>query len=186
MKPIFISGNTNKAHYLSKWLGIELDHRAVDQPEIQSLDLKEVVTHKALTAYEFVQQPVLVEDVSLRFTAMGRLPGTFIKWFIEEVGLDGLCHVASTLEHNEAEASILYALYDGTSMHYFGDTQRGTIPQLPRGDASFGWNPIFIPNGATQTYGEMDDATFAEWNIRSHAVAKLREYLTTGDQNGRK
>lgn len=177
MKPVFITGNQKKAEYLAKWLGIELEHRSVDQDEIQSLDLETVVEHKARQAYKLVGGPVLVEDVSLTFTAMGHLPGTFVKWFIQEIGLEGLCALAQSLPRQDAEAAILYGLFDGTSMHYFEARQKGSISPEPRGDAGFGWNPIFIPDGTDLTYGEMDEPTFATWNIRAHAVAKIRDFL---------
>lgn len=175
---VFITGNQHKAEYLAKWLGMPLEHRKVEQDEIQSLDLKEVVSHKARQAYAAVQQPVLVEDVALTFTALGRLPGTFIKWFLEELGLDGLCKLAARLEHQGAECAIMYALYDGRDMHYFEGRQSGTIAEQPHGDGGFGWNAVFIPDGSNQTYGEMDEAAFKHWNIRAHAIDELRRYLT--------
>lgn len=101
---VFITGNQHKAEYLAKWLGMPLEHRKVEQDEIQSLDLKEVVSHKA--------------------------------------------------------------------------RQAGTIAEHPRGDGGFGWNAVFIPEGSNQTYGEMDENTFKEWNIRAHAIEKLRAHLT--------
>ena len=175
---VFITGNQHKADYLAKWLGLPVEHRKVDLDEIQSLDSHEVVEHKARRAYEIVKQPVLVEDVSLTFTALGRLPGTFIKWFLEELGLDGLCKLAAGLEHQGAVCSIVYALFDGETIEYFEARQSGTIAPEPRGDGGFGWNAIFVPEGSTITYGEMDEATFKEWNIRAHAIEKLRDFLT--------
>ena len=175
---VFITGNQHKADYLAKWLGMPIEHQKVDQDEIQSLDLQAVVEHKARQAYEIIKRPVLVEDVSLSFTAMGRLPGTFIKWFMEELSLDGLCKLAQALDHQKAECAIMYALYDGRDMQFFEARQKGSVPAAPRGDGGFGWNPIFVPEGSELTYGEMDEATFKQWNIRAHAIAKLKAYLT--------
>jgi len=178
MKDItFITGNAQKLEYLQKWLDVPLVHQKVDLDEIQSLNSREVVEHKVRQAYEIVGKPVLVEDVSLVFTAMGRLPGTFIKWFIEELDLTGLCDLARRLEHQKATCSITYALFDGKTVQYFEAGQTGTISDAPRGTNGFGWNAIFIPDGTPLTYAEMDEATFAEWNIRAHAIQKLRAYL---------
>jgi len=175
---VFITGNQHKADYLAKWLEMPIEHQKVDQDEIQSLDLQAVVEHKARQAYAIVRRPVLVEDVSLTFTAMGRLPGTFIKWFMEELSLGGLCELANKLKHREAECAIMYALYDGNDMHLFDAHQQGTIAKIPRGTGGFGWNPIFIPAGSELTYGEMDEDTFKRWSIRAHAIEKLKAYLT--------
>ena len=70
----FITGNKKKADYLAKYLGLEVLHEKVDLDELQSLDLREIVEHKVRQAYEKVGKPVIVEDVSLTFTALGRLP----------------------------------------------------------------------------------------------------------------
>jgi inosine triphosphate pyrophosphatase len=173
----FITGNQRKAEYLAKWLGMNVPHHKLDLDEIQSLDLHEVADHKVRQAYAILKKPVLVEDVALTFTALGRLPGTFIKWFLQELDLDGLCKLADGLEHRGAEAAIVYALYDGREIQYFEASQKGSVALKPSGDNGFGWNTIFVPDGAGMTYGDMDDATFKQWNIRAHAVEKLRIYL---------
>jgi hypothetical protein len=41
----FITGNASKAEFFAKYAGVEVDHHKLDQDEIQSLDLVEVVTH---------------------------------------------------------------------------------------------------------------------------------------------
>jgi len=60
----------------------------IDLDELQSLDLRVIVEHKVRQAYEKVGGPVLVEDVSLEFLALGRIPGPFIKFFEQEIGLE--------------------------------------------------------------------------------------------------
>jgi inosine triphosphate pyrophosphatase len=128
-----------------------------------------------------MQRPVLVEDIALTFTAMGRLPGTFIKWFLEELELEGLCKLADRLEHRGARAEILYGLHDGKTIHYFyaamDGTMDGTIAPTPRGDYGFGWNAIFIPKGHTKTYAEYDDDEVRGVSHRARAIDKLRVFL---------
>lgn len=75
MKPVFITGNADKAAYLAQHLGITLDHQKVDLDEIQSTSLEEIVEHKVRQAYDLVGKPVLVEDVALGFDALNGLPG---------------------------------------------------------------------------------------------------------------
>lgn len=80
----FITGNQNKADYLAKYLGFPVRHQKVDLDEVQSLDLHEIVEHKVRQAYGTIGSPVLVEDVALEFSALGRFPGTFIKLLDDE------------------------------------------------------------------------------------------------------
>jgi non-canonical purine NTP pyrophosphatase (RdgB/HAM1 family) len=180
---IFISGNQHKADYLAKWLGQPIAHQKVDLPELQSLDAQEIITAKAQAAYEIIKKPVLVEDVSLTFTAMGRLPGPFIKWFLEEIGPAGLVKIADSLPHRQAVAGILFTYYDGKDMRLFEATTEGTVSDEPRGLNAFGakgWNPIFIPKGSTKTFAEMTDDEVRPFSQRAKAIEKLRLFLEEG------
>ena len=79
----FITGNQAKADYLAKYLEHPVEHVKLELDEIQSLDLKEIVEHKVRQAYEKIKKPILVEDVGLYCEALGGLPGSFIKFFVE-------------------------------------------------------------------------------------------------------
>ena len=182
-QPVFITGNQHKADYLAKWLGLPLEHQKIELDEIQSLDLKTVVEHKVRQAYNVIQKPVLVEDVALTFNGMGRLPGTFIKWFLEEVGAEGLCRLSHGLEDKSASAAIMYALFDGEELHTFEASVDGTIAPEVRSlegndwKNSLSWNSVFIPEGSTKTYAEMTDQELEPFSHRAKAIIKLRGYL---------
>lgn len=173
----FISGNAHKAKYLELWLGRPIAHHKLDLVEVQSLDLKEVVTHKVTEAYQQLHRPVLVEDVALTFRAFGRLPGTLVKWFLNELDTEGLCRLLDGHQDRSATALIMYGLYDGETIHYFAGQVEGQIAARPQGDNGFGWNPIFIPNGSSKTYAEMTDGEVEQFSFRAQAIAKLRDYL---------
>jgi len=53
----------------------------------------------------------------------------------------------------------------------------GTLTFPPRGDKGFGYDPIFIPEGQTQTFGEMDHAVKETMSHRTRAFAKLKAAL---------
>ena len=53
----------------------------------------------------------------------------------------------------------------------------GTLTFPPRGDRGFGYDPIFLPEGADQTFGEMDPATKDTVSHRARAFAKLKAAL---------
>jgi XTP/dITP diphosphohydrolase len=44
---------------------------------------------------------------------------------------------------------------DGRRISTFTGETKGSITKESRGDYHFNWDPIFIPEGYTQTYGEM-------------------------------
>lgn len=177
MNITFITGNQNKARYVAEWLGAGVAHRNLDLDELQTLDLHQLVDHKVKQAYAVVKSPVLVEDAQLIFTALGRLPGPFIKWFIEEIGHDGLVKMLGSFDDRTAHGKICYALYDGQRIHHFEGEMRGQIAHAPRGDGGFGFDRIFINDGYTITRAEMPEDDYARTSYRKIALDKLKEHL---------
>jgi non-canonical purine NTP pyrophosphatase (RdgB/HAM1 family) len=136
-KITFITGNQSKADYLSKYLGFEVSHQKIELDEIQSLDLQEVVEHKVRQAYKIVNGPVLVEDVSLEFKALGRLPGTFIKFYVDEIPFETICRTLDGL-NREATARCIFGYFDGQTLEFFEGSLVGSIAEHPEGDNGFG------------------------------------------------
>ena len=176
-KPTFITSNASKAEQLSWHLGIEVAHQAAEVPEIQSLDPAEVVEHKARAAFETVQGPVLVEDTSLVFHALGKLPGPLIKWFLQELGNDGLCRLLNGYGSRSATAAVIFGYYDGQQLLTFWGVKQGEIAAHPRGASGFGWDPIFVPEGDSKTWGEMSKDEQTQTSIRKVALLKFERYL---------
>lgn len=174
---VFITGNEHKANQLAAWLGLALPHQKVDLDEIQSLDLRTVVEHKAKQAYSVLHKPVLVEDVALVFTAFKQLPGPFIKWFEAGSSLEIMCRMLDAFDDRSAVARTMYGLYDGNELHCFEGTMRGSIAPSPRGSSGFGFDSIFIAEGLPLTRAEMDAKTYSRTSYRQEALAELRKFL---------
>ena len=173
----FVTGNASKAAYLTKCLGFPVQHHKVDVPEIQSLDLQEVVEHKVRAAYKLLQRPVLVEDVSLEFTALGRLPGTFIRFYVDEVPLETICRTLDGLNRG-AVARCVFGYYDGSDdVQFFESSMPGMIAEHPRGNGGYGWDKLFIPDGYSQTRAEMNTVDDEKTYTTIKPFAKLREFL---------
>lgn len=173
---VFVTGNMHKAAFLSKWLGLEIEHQKLELTEIQSVDVREIAEHKARQAYEMLKRPVLVEDVGLRLLAIDPLPGPFIKWFVE-AGVDKICRLLDGFDDRRAETYIVYALFDGVDCRFFEGSLKGTIAKRPQGDGGFGFASIFISEGYTVTRAEMDEETQESTSHRAQAIQKLRDFL---------
>jgi inosine triphosphate pyrophosphatase len=173
----FITGNAAKAKYLKEYFHIPVDHLKLDLIEIQSLDLQEIAIDKAKRAYEIVQKPVLVEDVSLTFIGLKSLPGPLIKWFLETLGNEGLCKLVDSLSTRDAVAAVEFVLYDESGPHCFGNSVKGTVTEIPRGERTFGWSQIFIPDGFSQTWEEMSEEEREKTSLRKPALEGLSKYL---------
>ena len=153
----FITGNQSKAEYLSKYLGHPVDHLKLDLDEIQSTDLNEIVEHKVRQAYELIKQPVIVEDVALEFTALGGLPGPFIKFFVEKVPFEVICSMISSDLTRKAKARCVFGYFDGKDLKLFEGSLEGEIAEKPSGNNGYGWDRIFIPQGYKVTRASLDE-----------------------------
>lgn len=173
----FITGNKSKAEQLALHLNHPVEHKKLDLVEIQSLDPEEIIEHKAKEAYKQINTPVLVEDTSLIFHALGKLPGPLIKWFLTELDNEGLCRILDGYEDRSALARVFFGLYDGKELKMFQGEMKGTIAKSPRGKRGFGWDPIFIPEGQSKTWGEMDDEEQKQTSMRRIALKQLEGYL---------
>jgi len=180
MNATFITGNQNKADYLAKLLDMPVYHQKIDLDELQSLDLEIIVEHKVRQAYEIMQKPVLVEDVSLGFDALGGLPGPFIKFFVEQDnGLDKLCRMVDGLESRRAIASTVFGYFDGQRLELLRGELHGEIATHPRGAGGYGWDQIFCPDGydgktRSELTTEQDHITY----MIIKPIERLKQLLT--------
>ncbi len=177
MEITYITSNPNKAKQLGWHLGYPVEHQAIDLPEIQSLDIKEIVREKAKTAYGLLTKPVLVEDYSLVFNALGKLPGPLVKWFLQEIGTKGLCKLLDNCVNRAAVAISAAGLYDGKIFHLFKGEMRGTISAGPRGKEVFGTDAIFIPEGHQKTWSEMAKDEQIATSVRRKSLKQLEAHL---------
>ena len=69
---------------------------------------EEVCREKCREAARHIRGPVLIEDTCLCFTALGGLPGPYIKWFLEALGPDSLPRLVSDWEDKSAYALCMF------------------------------------------------------------------------------
>jgi non-canonical purine NTP pyrophosphatase (RdgB/HAM1 family) len=173
----FITGNKNKLaevqSILPKVKGIQLD-----LPEIQSLDAKKVIAAKLDEASKVRDGPFIVEDTSLSLDCLNGLPGTFIKFFLQQLRREGLAELADMKGNWGAEAKtcIGYLANKNAEPQFFEGTLRGTIT-MPKIDSPFGWDPIFVPEGQEKCFAEMTPEEKNAISMRRIAVEKLANYL---------
>lgn len=176
---VFVSGNLKKVEYLEKFMGQRVEHHHLDLDEIQTLDPVELVEHKAKLAFAKLKRTVVVEDASLSFNALGKLPGTFVKFFLSEIGCDGMCKLLNVFNDRSAHASITYGIYDGEIYTPIQAEMDGSISDTPRGQRGMGWDPIFIPAGHSKTNAEMTEDEYTDTSVRRKVTLQLKAFLET-------
>lgn len=174
---IFVTGNLNKIREANEILGFEIGHASLELHEIQTCDLREVVTAKAHQAWEALRVPVMVEDSGLIFSSWNGLPGALVKWFEQTVGCEGLLKMLSGFDNREASAVCMVAVHDGSSVRIAEGRVEGSISRETRGQNGFGWDVIFIPEGQPRTYAEMSPEEKNSISHRRRAFEELKIML---------
>ena len=180
MEALFVTSNHNKAREAAEILGVELRSIALDLPELQDLDVAQVAAAKAAAAREALgapDSPILVEDSGLAVEAWNGLPGALTKWFLASVGNEGLLRMISGEENRSARAvcAVAVAFADGSKRVSLGEVG-GMIAPEPRGSGGFGWDPIFVPKGHSETYAELGSRKHED-SHRARALKAAREVL---------
>jgi len=177
----FITGNAKKLEEVLAILGDSLPFTLVSQkldlPELQG-EPEEVSLEKCKYAAQQVDGPVMVEDTSLCFNALGGLPGVYIKYFLEKTGHAGLNNILAAYPDKSAYAQCIFSFCPGkgkTPIAFVGQTHGTIVPA--RGPTDFGWDPVFQPDGFTETYAEMDKAVKNTISHRYRSLDKLRTFL---------
>jgi len=184
---------------LGDQLPFNIISQKLDLPELQG-EPEEVSLAKCALAAQQVVGPVMVEDTSLCFNALGGLPGVYIKWFLEKTGHEGLNNLLAAYEDKSAYAQCVFALNLGTATpadgkvggdagdgdaaisagivapRVFVGRTAGTIVPA-RGPLDFGWDPIFQPDGYSETYAQLPKETKNSISHRYRSLAQLRDFL---------
>ena len=144
---------------------------------------------KARAAAEASGLPALADDSGLCVAALGERPGVYTadwaerQWFEGEKGRDwylamgkveGLLAELGPKADRSAHFACVLALAwpDGSHAVYEGRVE-GALTWPPRGDLGFGYDPVFVAKGNTQTFAEINPAEKHRISHRADAFAKL-------------
>ena len=151
---LLVTSRAEKAEEAAR-LGFPVERVDLDLPEPQALDPGEIVEAKAHDAFARLRAPVLVEDSGLSIAAWNGFPGALVKWMERTVGLDGIARMLDAFADRRAVAVCVVASFDGEHLRVARGETPGSIAASPRGTRGFGWDRLFVPEGATRTFAEM-------------------------------
>jgi len=177
MEIYYVTGNQNKLREAQKIIP-QLNGLTYDLTEIQSLDPREIIKYKLEEARKvFHGKNLIVDDTSLYFECLNnQLPGPYIKWFLKVLKPEGLANLVNLHKTNNAFVKCVVGLSIDNKIEFFESLVNGQIVE-PRGRKEFGWDPIFIPNGHSQTYAEMDEEEKNKISHRGLVLEKVKKYL---------
>jgi XTP/dITP diphosphohydrolase len=124
---------------------------------------------------------VVVEDSGLFVDALNGFPGPYSSYVHATIGVEGLLRLMSQKTRRGAlfQASLALASPRDSSQQFSGKVH-GTITRKPAGTKGFGFDPIFIPNGARKTFAQGGSELKDKYSHRAIAFRKLAlRYIRT-------
>ena len=174
---VFITGNKNKLREAQEILEAPIINESLDLPEIQAINVEEVLRDKAKRAFEIIQKPLIVEDSGFHINSWNEFPGALIKWVLETKGCEGICKSMENYENKNAKTKTGICYFDGNEFQLFFGEQKGKISKEPKGENGFGFDEIFIPKGYEKTMAEMTPEEKNKMSMRAIAFRKFKEFL---------
>ncbi len=176
-KLYFATGNKDKVLEAQAILDIPIEIYGVELDEVQDLSLETIARKKVEAAHLLTQAPVFVDDVSMEIDVWKNFPGPFIKYLREAGGNDLLLYMMRNEENRRAKVVATIGYHDGQKVHTFTAVETGMITTSPRGDNSWGFDPIFQPDGSEQTFAEMTTDMKNSRSHRRHALDHFKKFL---------
>jgi XTP/dITP diphosphohydrolase len=191
IRTIFLaSGNPHKIEELSQVLepmGIKLkstlDYTNPVEVEEDQPDLTGNALKKAKFWHQFTGIPALADDTGLEVDVLDGSPGVYsARYAGKNVTYDeNVNKLLKELENETvrtAQFRTVVAFVTDKDEHTFEGICRGKIINEKRGDGGFGYDPVFMPEGYTKTFAELNSREKNKISHRGRAVEKFISYLS--------
>ena len=189
MKIVFATNNANKLMEVRKILGDQFKVLSLedigcheDIPE-KGQTLEDNALLKAQFVYNKYHVDCFADDTGLEVDALGGAPGVYSARYAGGAGHDSeanmtkLLHELENNNNRKARFRTIITLIQDGKVTKFEGIVNGEIIQQRRGGEGFGYDPIFQPEGYSQTFAEMSTGVKNQISHRARAVQKLTEYL---------
>lgn len=136
---------------------------------------------KAKSLIPFYDEFIIADDSGVEFEALGNhFPGIYSHRYAQENG--GYLKVNQKLvdEIPSTPSSfhcLIYLITPNKEEYYFEGIVEGKVANKVSGNAGFGYDPLFIPNGESKTYAELGQDKKDELSHRRKAIDKLIKFL---------
>ena len=188
MRLIFATNNRHKIEEIRSVIGdmleiITLEEAGIDIdiPEPHNT-LQENASEKSRIIYELTNTNCFSEDTGLEVDALNGEPGVHSARFGgEERSIDKnieklLSKLQGNLDRKARFRTFLSLRMDGKEFLFEGIC-RGKIIEHMRGKMGFGYDPVFIPDGAVKTFAEMNLEEKNQYSHRKKAMDKMVVFL---------
>jgi len=174
-----------------QWLVEDLtSQRDLPEPQENGHSFEENAAIKAQAASHALKGLVLADDSGLEVDLLGGAPGIRSARYAGEKATDQqnrhrLLAELATLQHVAEEPMAarfrcaMVIAEAGKVVANFGGRVEGRIVLVEAGTGGFGYDPLFIPGGFSQTFAELDPEIKNRISHRARAMAQVIEWLAT-------
>ena len=189
-KLVFATNNSHKLQEVSKILGDNLElvnlHDINCQEDIP--ETADTLEGNALLKARYIKEhygyDCFADDTGLEVEALNNAPGVYSARYAGP-GHDAQANMRKLLcemegkENRKARFRTVIALILDGKEYLFDGIINGVITAEKKGESGFGYDPIFMPDGYTQTFAELGDDIKNTISHRALAVHKLAEFLSS-------
>ena len=183
---------TNNAHKLE-------EIRAILGDKVEILSLNDIDCHadipetadtlqgnaalKAQYIYENYGLDCFADDTGLEVEALNGAPGIYSARYAGGEGHDSEANMKKLLsemqdkDNRKARFRTVICLIEGGKERFFEGIVNGSIIRERKGGSGFGYDPVFMPDGYSETFAEMGNDEKNKISHRARAVQKLCVYL---------
>lgn len=187
-KLVFATNNSHKLEEVSAVLGDQLDILSLKEIGC-SEDIPETATTlegnallKAQHVYNQYGYDCFADDTGLEVEALEGRPGVYSARYAgedqnAERNMEKLLHELEGSTNRRARFRTVVALIEGGNVRYFEGQIAGQIIGNRKGSAGFGYDPVFVPDGYSQTFAELGSELKNKISHRALAIQALIKYL---------
>jgi XTP/dITP diphosphohydrolase len=189
-KLIFATNNQHKVDEIRSLTGptfdiITLQEAGIDIDIPEPHDTLEAnATEKSQTIHRLTHQNCFSEDTGLEVTALNGEPGVKSARYAGDgrnfqQNIDKLLSKLKGNSNREAQFRTVISLIYNNKEYQFEGICKGKITQDQKGNKGFGYDPVFIPDGADKCFAEMTLEEKNQYSHRQKAVTQLIQFLHT-------
>lgn len=190
MKLVFASNNHNKIAEIKQMLPSSIELLSLEEIGcIEDIpETADTIEGNAILKANYVSEKYgfscFADDTGLEVEALNGEPGVYSARYAGEQknaddNMDKLLENLKDKSSRKAQFKTIIALNINNEQHLFEGIIKGDIITEKRGQKGFGYDPIFVPEGFSTTFAEMEMNEKAKLSHRGIATRKLISFLET-------
>ncbi|WP_290792903.1 RdgB/HAM1 family non-canonical purine NTP pyrophosphatase [Flavihumibacter sp. UBA7668] len=188
MELIFATNNRHKIDEIRPLLPAAIKLRTLREAGIEQdipephPSLEENAREKSIVIYNLVKTNCFSEDTGLEVRALNGAPGVKSARYagenaVPEQNIQKLLAALQNEKDRSARFRTVISLILNGKEYQFEGICEGRISETPSGISGFGYDPVFIPDGATQCFAEMSLEEKQVFSHRRKATDQLVDFL---------